>query len=373
MGFAAQWGVIAGLWMYYIHQQMDGDRLGFMDSTSTQTGLLLYVGLKGLMIVFYLTVRFTPIEYLYRRPALNDYVAFLAVGEACHVVAAILLHLEYDIGYCIEGAAMFIITGIMEPAVIFYTLSQDSQYWQGKFNKGSAGAMTAPFQDILEDISSETVNALATCVQDLEKQPIPILHFGLIEMEQNLGYAAGGFSRVYFGKMNGQRVALKLLFTVELTPRVGRMFIIVEKRNAHASLTSTNPIDYCRVLRGSDRPTQPCAPEHRGVLRRLHPPTRAVLGAGVLPPRLVVQRAARVQSHVRPGAQLAATVALAAAVSVGRAAQFVVRQRLASQLSFDRPIGDGQRPVPASVSRRTGTTANQLLQRRSHPVRRKQH
>lgn len=47
---------------------------------------------------------------------------------------------------------------------------------------------------------------------------IPIIHFGALKLNERFGYVAGGFSRVYFGKYQKKKVALKKLFAIELTP-----------------------------------------------------------------------------------------------------------------------------------------------------------
>lgn len=45
-----------------------------------------------------------------------------------------------------------------------------------------------------------------------------IYHFGLIKFEKRMEYVAGGFSRVYFGYLAKKKVALKMLFAIELCP-----------------------------------------------------------------------------------------------------------------------------------------------------------
>lgn len=53
---------------------------------------------------------------------------------------------------------------------------------------------------------------------------LPIIHFGLIELDEHLGYVAGGLSRVYFGNIKKTPVAVKILFAMELTPQVVEAF-----------------------------------------------------------------------------------------------------------------------------------------------------
>lgn len=47
---------------------------------------------------------------------------------------------------------------------------------------------------------------------------MPVIYFGLIDFDHQLAFAAGGFSRVYFGKLRTEKVAIKMLFVIDLTP-----------------------------------------------------------------------------------------------------------------------------------------------------------
>ena len=53
---------------------------------------------------------------------------------------------------------------------------------------------------------------------------VPFIHFGLIELAKDMGFVAGGFSRVYFGRYKNQPIALKMLFVVDLTPEPVKEF-----------------------------------------------------------------------------------------------------------------------------------------------------
>lgn len=50
-----------------------------------------------------------------------------------------------------------------------------------------------------------------------KKSKLSLLHFGLITIDENVGFVSGGFSRVYFGNYKHERVALKVMFAMELS------------------------------------------------------------------------------------------------------------------------------------------------------------
>jgi hypothetical protein len=77
----------------------------------------------------------------------------------------------------------------------------------------------------------DTITAMGQKLADIESssgsgktRKLPIIHFGFIELDEHLGYVAGGLSRVYFGKIKKTPVAVKILFAMELTPQVVTAF-----------------------------------------------------------------------------------------------------------------------------------------------------
>ena len=63
-------------------------------------------------------------------------------------------------------------------------------------------------------------------LSDMEQSSrrLPVIHFGLLDLDEHLGYVAGGLSRVYFGRLRNEMVAVKILFAMELTPRIVEAF-----------------------------------------------------------------------------------------------------------------------------------------------------
>lgn len=71
------------------------------------------------------------------------------------------------------------------------------------------------------DINLEVATTMGTVLSDMQRQvkSLPVIHFSSIEFSVKK-FISGGLSRVYFGKCNKEKVAIKVLFAIELTPKV---------------------------------------------------------------------------------------------------------------------------------------------------------
>ena len=162
------------------------------------------------MALLYVSTLVTRESFLYRRPAMKAYAICQAVYYIIWVFCVITVFNGTDVGYCFAASNYILFDGILKPAVIFYTLSMDSAYWQGI---GTAGSSLLKNLDVDMDIAT-TMSKV-----DSSSGSVPSIHFGLIELEKDMGFVAGGFSRVYFGKYNNSAIALKMLYVMELTPQ----------------------------------------------------------------------------------------------------------------------------------------------------------
>lgn len=75
----------------------------------------------------------------------------------------------------------------------------------------------------MEVISS--MQEAATTSIDNNRIHVPVLHFGQINFDYAVGFIRGGFSRVYFGQFIHYRVAIKMLFVMELTAETVESFL----------------------------------------------------------------------------------------------------------------------------------------------------
>lgn len=179
-----------------------------------------------------LTPILIPIQHLYRRPAMLGYTCVQVGYYGLWIVCVVFVYFEQDVGYCLGAANYILFDGILKPMIIFYTLSIDSQvsslyniylifiyntrctvslqYWQG------VGVAETPLMGAWE-IDMSTADTISK-VDSRQGSGVPFIHFGLIELTKDMGFVAGGFSRVYFGQYKTQPIALKMLFVVDLTP-----------------------------------------------------------------------------------------------------------------------------------------------------------
>lgn len=74
------------------------------------------------------------------------------------------------------------------------------------------------------EVASALQNPRSTESEAQAGNKCPVLHFGKIRINYDLGVVSGGFSKVYFGSYCGKKVAIKMLFVMELTPQSIRDF-----------------------------------------------------------------------------------------------------------------------------------------------------
>jgi len=201
--------------------------------------------------------------------------SMLAIGTIIYLRATFLRDV-----YCALSVWLFVCSSFIQPIVVFRTLQLDSQYWQGLHPAqlgADSGSIPNPLREVWDSVGLATAQSMATSLHTYCTSPgpadpadltedarstsdsarrstvnrtqakrLPIIHFGLIHIDPSRQCVAGGFSRVYFGHMRTrhavplpapwslarawkrlrapaappeqQRVALKMLYAMELTP-----------------------------------------------------------------------------------------------------------------------------------------------------------
>lgn len=196
----------------------------FYPSTqSSQARSALAVGLflcyLVLLLLFYGSLAISPLASLYRRPACIFYARFMTVYTILLFLVVLLMNgtnWDFMSINCSCSMVLFVFGGLLQPMITFKTLQLDSQYWQGLCSDDNN-----PLKEIWDVIDLETAATMASNMASIEHSKtrrFPLLHFGLIRFEKRMEYVAGGFSRVYFGHIGRNKVALKMLFAIELNP-----------------------------------------------------------------------------------------------------------------------------------------------------------
>lgn len=210
--YSGIWGVITVI-IFFILFSMFTMQYGMKPNLHSEFALFLTY--DSFLLAFYLALLLIPERYLYRRGAIYFYASFNVCLYSVLIILGSLLYRAETSAICPGSALIFIFVGFLQPLVLFRTLQIDSRYWQGL-----TPDPRNPMLEVWDHVGIDTAQSMAEQLESIKtsNRSLPILHFGLLDIETNIQYISGGFSRVYFGTLLNQKVALKILFAMELTP-----------------------------------------------------------------------------------------------------------------------------------------------------------
>eukprot|EP00467_Chlorarachnion_reptans_P008208 CAMPEP_0114496040 /NCGR_PEP_ID=MMETSP0109-20121206/5553_1 /TAXON_ID=29199 /ORGANISM="Chlorarachnion reptans, Strain CCCM449" /LENGTH=458 /DNA_ID=CAMNT_0001673277 /DNA_START=491 /DNA_END=1867 /DNA_ORIENTATION=+ len=199
------------------------------------------ISLNGSLTLFYLSIFAAPLDWIFRRPALNGYVLFMWLQHLSFVISAALRYNNFDFGFCVYCVG--IVLAVLAPLMIYRTLLLDSLYWQGKwFNDGyfRKDTTTTNILSPLTDTSliPESAIRLAHAMDEIDR--VPLLNHALLRIKTQLSedpgltrrgikvaatrnsvvLGHGSNARVYSGFYKENPCAIKMMFTPELTPEI---------------------------------------------------------------------------------------------------------------------------------------------------------
>lgn len=212
---SGMWSLVTFLFYFFVFCSLRGT---FHRPIDPDLAYGLITGYFAIMLAFYLAFVVIPKRYLFRRRALNFYSSINVLYYGISIIFSTVAYFGTESIVCPSSMLSFIYVALVQPFVLFRTLQIDSQYWQG-LKPGKHN----PLAEVWDHVDVETAQSMAEQAETVQAdaQPghaLPILHYGLLDFDNSNTYVAGGFSRVYFGQLRGQRVALKILFAMELTP-----------------------------------------------------------------------------------------------------------------------------------------------------------
>ena len=230
--------------------------------------------LPGMLLLFYGALWLIPQRRLFRRPAVIYYARTWFLFRLLCMAASTLMHFEttHAVGNCTYILGTLFPFTIFEPLLMYYTLLQDSKWWQGQDifqgrRNMSAEEIRSPLQGI--DINLKSAQSLAASMDRMGKLTssataslhnnnnnnnssikrtstnfglstterlesnesmsgetalaasgggaVRLLNFAYISLDKNKQLGSGSFSRVYRGRYRQKACAVKLIFTVDLT------------------------------------------------------------------------------------------------------------------------------------------------------------
>lgn len=209
--YSTVWGVITFV-VFFILFSMLSIQYGFKRNKANVYAV--FVTYDFALFVFYALLFLLPTKYLYRRDALLFYAGFNLLYYAAFIIISTLLYEHIENTICAGSILIFILVGFIQPVILFRTLQIDSQYWQG-LKPDPRNPMLA----VWDHVDIKTAQSMAENMDAVSDMKLPVLHFGLLDIEKSDHFVPGGFSRVYFGTLRQEKVALKILFAMELTPQ----------------------------------------------------------------------------------------------------------------------------------------------------------
>jgi serine/threonine protein kinase len=209
--YSSIWGCITFV-IFFVMFSMLSFQYGF--KRNSHNVYSIFMAYDVVLLAFYTVLFVTPDKYLYRRKALRFYAGFNIIYYSLFILMGTLLYEKVVNSVCAGSILIFIFVGFLQPVVLFKTLQIDSQYWQGL-----TPDPRNPMLSVWDHVDISTAQSMAENMDSVSTLNLPVLHFGLLEIEKSDQFIPGGFSRVYFGSFRKEKVALKILFAMELTPQ----------------------------------------------------------------------------------------------------------------------------------------------------------
>lgn len=234
------WSLVTFIFYFFMYSSLKGSFVSF----DPDRAYILVTTYFSCMWVFYGMFIVLPKRWLFRRSALNFYSYFNFAYYTASLIFSSVAYYSYSSVICPASIVSFIYIAFVQPLVLFRTLQIDSQFWQG-LKPGKAH----PLAEVWDHVDVETAQSMAEQAEKVDgyssTNALPVLHYGLLDFDKSNAYVAGGFSRVYFGSLKGERVAFKILFAMELTPRDVKDFY--QEASLLHSLRHENVVACCGI------------------------------------------------------------------------------------------------------------------------------
>lgn len=212
--------------------------MSFIYLVNEVIGVIFEILLDFALFLFYFALWKAPQESLYRRPAAINYGKIWAIYRACACFINFLFFFEAtdDPATCVYIIQRLIFFSIFQPLVCYWTLLMDSRWWQGSDINLQIGELSEDLRSPLagQEFSMNTAQSLADTMDHIRvKGHVKMCNFACIKMDFRSPLGAGSFSKVYKGTYHKKPIAIKLIYTHDLTQEV------IKRVAAEASILSS--------------------------------------------------------------------------------------------------------------------------------------
>ncbi len=215
--------------------------------TAVTTGLSL--AWEGTLMLFYGAIYLSPRTWFFRRPAAIHYGMFWFYIRVCNFSSRLLIYKGVDAGFCTYDIINWFGFGIAKNIVVYWVLLEDSHWWQGQFDlpgetNGKSSNLRDPLLGIdlkldvahhmaaaVDKIASFNISAPSTGTNEAyqfdsesskRKEQLNVINFAYLQLDKSKLLGVGGSSKVFRGWYKNEKVAVKLLFVIDITPELIR-------------------------------------------------------------------------------------------------------------------------------------------------------
>lgn len=199
------------------------------------------------LLVLYVLLWLAPNKGLFsRRPALVYWARFWGVFRVAMMLTEVLFDF-FDAAMCANHAVIFVGFGVLKVWITYRTFVLEARWWHGiqvssqssrcswlwgSYHPYSSRSSTdtallsdehkinSPFESM--SLSRTSAAAMLTALDVTHsthrKKRVPLIDFTVLKIIPTRLLGQGSSARVYEGRWNGSAVAVKILFTMEITP-----------------------------------------------------------------------------------------------------------------------------------------------------------
>jgi hypothetical protein len=191
----------------------------FIFRNSTQNAFIYQIVIDIILLLFYGSTWLVPLKYLFRRPALITYSKYWFIFRVIVTTIHFISISNERYGICLYFLFRVVGFAVIQPVLSYHVMIQDSNWWQnGLFATTLLQIESSPSEN--NDISLIAAQTLASAVDRMGSlDNVKILNFAFLEISEKV-LGAGSFSKVYPGLYQKKAVAVKRIYTEDLTTSV---------------------------------------------------------------------------------------------------------------------------------------------------------
>lgn len=148
------------------------------------------------------------------------YALFFFLATLLDILGLSLIYWEYDGGFCLYLASNWGLMGLLKPYVIYRTLRDDSDFWQGYQEVKAPDDPSRPLLEDQDPLARGTARHIATSVSALGTK-VNVINFACLRINNHnirpgdvLGH--GGTAKVFKGTYMHSPVAVKMWYPQQL-------------------------------------------------------------------------------------------------------------------------------------------------------------